>query len=128
MYVKCVIGSIERSSGTFRAIFQIECGCRDGRQTVGPMRADYDASILRPVRLNCVTRILRNHSIYAQWAILDGQRTLANDRAVGETFTLRLESFAANPQLASLYLGQSNEIDADLPLYHAPSSAGGKSR
>ena len=57
----------------------------------------------------------------AHWSILDGDRLGINDRSLGQTYQLELEPFEANPQLASLYLGQAEAIDASLPLLFAPS-------
>ena len=57
----------------------------------------------------------------AHWAILDGRHLSLDKRSVGEIHRLRIEAFGANPQLASLYLGQAETIDAELPLFYAPS-------
>ena len=43
----------------------------------------------------------------AHWVILDGERLPAAERAVGESFELRLEPFAANPQLEPVYLSDT---------------------
>ena len=56
----------------------------------------------------------------AHWAILDAERLALNDRPVGAVYRLSLQPFDANPQLASLYLGQADAIDGDLPLFHSP--------
>ena len=54
----------------------------------------------------------------AHWAILDAERTPINDRREGQVYRMKLETFAANPQLASLFLGEDAGIDTRLPLYY----------
>lgn len=56
----------------------------------------------------------------AHWSILGGSKLALKDLADGSIHTLRLQPFAANPQLASLFRAQAEAIGADLPLYYAP--------
>jgi len=54
----------------------------------------------------------------AHWAILDGIPLGVKDWQVGQTRTLWLEPFAANPQLESIYLSDTLEPEPDVPLYY----------
>jgi hypothetical protein len=54
----------------------------------------------------------------AHWAILDGAPLRVKDWKVGQTERLTLEPFAANPQLASVYLSDTLEPEPDVPLYY----------
>jgi len=55
----------------------------------------------------------------AHWAILDGETQPVTERATGSKARLTLEPFAANPQLKSLYLGDTLDNAAQAPLYYS---------
>lgn len=56
----------------------------------------------------------------AHWAILDGQSQSIVKAKPGDQRELDLQLFDANPQLQSVYLADTLDLDLDLPLCYAP--------
>ena len=59
----------------------------------------------------------------AHWALLDGKPAPAGRATEGQLLRLELEPFKANPQLEGLYLADTLEPAAGVPLYYAPDPA-----
>ncbi|MEM7482043.1 MAG: LamG-like jellyroll fold domain-containing protein [Acidobacteriota bacterium] len=79
--------------------------------------AVYEYRILRRLAGRGVELTANDRLRVAHWVLLDGRSTREGAWTVGQRARLRLEPFAANPQLEGRYL--ADEIDGPGPLYFA---------
>lgn len=54
----------------------------------------------------------------AHWAILGGENILRKDLKNGSSVNMFIQPFELNPQLESIYMSDSLEIDPDIPIYY----------